>query len=284
MQETQVPFLGQEDPLEKEKATHSRALAWRLYSPWITELDTTKRLVYVSNLSLRPSRKLASVVSAGCVSHAEFPLPTPPARPGHYLRHGRVQVVHDHKHDGCSRPCPAGIPLHRIGPARGLAARPVEGQAPGTSGPASARPVPWPCQCGWPALASAEGAPPWSSHQRRCSGPAPPHHWTGSSPEEAHFTARSLYQGDKPSPRHSPHLQVGAEAVHVDVAVEPQLLGELGGQHLLDIRGEVAEGVLQRQLAGRWGGVVRVAGVQAPGGALPSGCAPVPLRRPRAQP
>ena len=35
MQETQVQFLGQEDPLEKEMATHSRILAWR--SPWTEE-------------------------------------------------------------------------------------------------------------------------------------------------------------------------------------------------------------------------------------------------------
>ena len=29
MQETQVRFLGREDPLEKEVATHSSILAWR---------------------------------------------------------------------------------------------------------------------------------------------------------------------------------------------------------------------------------------------------------------
>ena len=42
MQETWVPSLGQEDPLELEMATHSRMLAWRIqghrclagYSPW----------------------------------------------------------------------------------------------------------------------------------------------------------------------------------------------------------------------------------------------------------
>ena len=42
MQETQVQFLGWEDPLEKETATHSNILAWRIprsenlenYSPW----------------------------------------------------------------------------------------------------------------------------------------------------------------------------------------------------------------------------------------------------------
>ena len=32
MQETRVQSLGQEDPLEKEMATHSSVLAWRI--PW----------------------------------------------------------------------------------------------------------------------------------------------------------------------------------------------------------------------------------------------------------
>ena len=35
MQETWVWFLGQEDPLEKEMATHSRILAWKI--PWTEE-------------------------------------------------------------------------------------------------------------------------------------------------------------------------------------------------------------------------------------------------------
>ena len=35
MQETQVGFLGGEDPLEKGMATHSSILAWRI--PWIEE-------------------------------------------------------------------------------------------------------------------------------------------------------------------------------------------------------------------------------------------------------
>ena len=35
MQETQVPSLGQEDPLEEGMATHSRILAWRV--PWTAE-------------------------------------------------------------------------------------------------------------------------------------------------------------------------------------------------------------------------------------------------------
>ena len=54
MQETLVPSLGQEDPLEKGTATHSSILAWRI--PWTEEpgrllatgsqkmSDTTERL------------------------------------------------------------------------------------------------------------------------------------------------------------------------------------------------------------------------------------------------
>ena len=35
MQETRVQFLGQEDPLEREMATHSSTLAWEI--PWTKE-------------------------------------------------------------------------------------------------------------------------------------------------------------------------------------------------------------------------------------------------------
>ena len=53
MQETQVQSLGREDPLEKEMATHSSILAWKI--PWTEEpgwlqfmdhkeSDTTERL------------------------------------------------------------------------------------------------------------------------------------------------------------------------------------------------------------------------------------------------
>ena len=35
MQETQIQFLGQEDPLEKEMAVHSSTLAWKI--PWMKE-------------------------------------------------------------------------------------------------------------------------------------------------------------------------------------------------------------------------------------------------------
>ena len=51
MQETLVPFLGWEDPLEKRKTTHSSSLAWRIprtvYSPWgHEELDMTEQVSF----------------------------------------------------------------------------------------------------------------------------------------------------------------------------------------------------------------------------------------------
>ena len=53
IQETQIPSLGWEDPLEKGMATHSSISAWKIpwteepgsYSPWGgKESDTTERL------------------------------------------------------------------------------------------------------------------------------------------------------------------------------------------------------------------------------------------------
>ena len=42
VQETQVRFLGEENPLEKEMATHSSILAWRV--PWTKELGGLESL------------------------------------------------------------------------------------------------------------------------------------------------------------------------------------------------------------------------------------------------
>ena len=59
MPETRVPFLGWEDPLEKEMAIHSRTLSWKIpdagawwgYSPWGNkESDTTERLHFPLSL------------------------------------------------------------------------------------------------------------------------------------------------------------------------------------------------------------------------------------------
>ena len=42
IQETWVPSLGQEDPLEKKKATHSSTLVWRI--PWTEELGRVQSM------------------------------------------------------------------------------------------------------------------------------------------------------------------------------------------------------------------------------------------------
>ena len=48
MQETPVQSLGQEDPLEKEMATHSSIFAWRI--PWTEE---TGRLQSIGSQRVR---------------------------------------------------------------------------------------------------------------------------------------------------------------------------------------------------------------------------------------
>ena len=53
MQETRVRSLGQEDLLEKEMATHSSTLAWKI--PWMEEpgeSDTTEQLHSLTSLML----------------------------------------------------------------------------------------------------------------------------------------------------------------------------------------------------------------------------------------
>ena len=63
MQETQVRFLGQENPLEKEIATHSSVLGWEI--PW------TEKLGWLQSMGLQRVghdwRDLASVSSQTCI-------------------------------------------------------------------------------------------------------------------------------------------------------------------------------------------------------------------------
>ena len=95
MWETQVWFLGWEDPLEEEVATHSRILAWRI--AWTEELsklqprghkesDTTERLALSLSLLLPPtSSKLPSLfigtisVTFSLITHSNFSSPTQPS-------------------------------------------------------------------------------------------------------------------------------------------------------------------------------------------------------------
>ena len=50
VQETQVQSLGWEDPLEKEMATHSSILAWKI--PWAEELGRLQSMGSQSNYIL----------------------------------------------------------------------------------------------------------------------------------------------------------------------------------------------------------------------------------------
>ena len=51
MWETQVQSLGQEDPLEKEMATHSSILAWKF--PWTEEPGRLQSMWFQSQTRLR---------------------------------------------------------------------------------------------------------------------------------------------------------------------------------------------------------------------------------------
>ena len=83
LQETQVQSLGQEDPLEKEMATHSNILAWEIpqteqpesYSPWgHKELDTAEQLTLHFNQeqSLKGMRAV-SLMPKTVMTHSRAP-------------------------------------------------------------------------------------------------------------------------------------------------------------------------------------------------------------------
>ena len=74
MQETWVRSLGQEDPLEKEMATHSSILAWRI--PWTKEpggqqsvgsqdLDMTRQSLVAQTVKRLPTMRETLVQSLG---------------------------------------------------------------------------------------------------------------------------------------------------------------------------------------------------------------------------
>ena len=55
MQEMQVRYLGREDPLEKEMATHSSILAWEI--PWSEEPDRLQSMRSQSETQLSDYRQ-----------------------------------------------------------------------------------------------------------------------------------------------------------------------------------------------------------------------------------
>ena len=64
MQETPVRFLGQEDPLEKGKATHSSILAWR--TPW-TVHQVTKSQTRQSDFHFTSRRRDILTQATACM-------------------------------------------------------------------------------------------------------------------------------------------------------------------------------------------------------------------------
>ena len=55
MQEMQVQFLGREDPLEKEMATHSSILAWEI--PWAEEPGELKSMGVAKSQTLLSNKQ-----------------------------------------------------------------------------------------------------------------------------------------------------------------------------------------------------------------------------------
>ena len=97
MWETQVQSLGWEDPLEKEMATHSSILAWRIlwteelvgYSPWgRKESDTTEQLHFTfpgSSVGKEPACNagdMSSIPGVGKILQRRKWQPTPVSLPG----------------------------------------------------------------------------------------------------------------------------------------------------------------------------------------------------------
>ena len=70
MQETQVPSLGREDPLEERMATYSSILVWRIhgqrnlagYSPWVTNNPVSPLLPETQITHISVSKSVPSTV------------------------------------------------------------------------------------------------------------------------------------------------------------------------------------------------------------------------------
>ena len=63
MQETWVQSLGQEDPLEKGKATHSSILAWRI--PWTVQSMGSQRVTRLARELFSRIKILITSLTAG---------------------------------------------------------------------------------------------------------------------------------------------------------------------------------------------------------------------------
>ena len=94
MQETQVRFLGQEDPLEKEMATHSNILAWEI--PWTEAPGRLQSMGFQSGTQLNmhscPQYPFVCVFGSSILPLMDAWVATPavwvPVRPG-----GSVRII-----------------------------------------------------------------------------------------------------------------------------------------------------------------------------------------------
>ena len=81
MQQTWVQSLGWEDPLEKEMATHSSTLAWRI--PWTEEpgrlsgIAKKKACMMDTLLDLPSYLPNKNIQSKGCLGSRRLPIPDP---------------------------------------------------------------------------------------------------------------------------------------------------------------------------------------------------------------
>ena len=103
MQETWVQSLGWEDPLEKEMATHSSTLAWRIpwreepvgYSPWgHKELDTTERLHFHFHTTIMFKEAISEKAMTPHSSTLAWKIPQM-EEPGRLQSMGSQRVRHD---------------------------------------------------------------------------------------------------------------------------------------------------------------------------------------------
>ena len=65
MRETHIQSLGQEDPLERERATHSSILAWKI--PWMEEPGGL--LTFSITVAIAEFSRCADILSAALSQH-----------------------------------------------------------------------------------------------------------------------------------------------------------------------------------------------------------------------
>ena len=100
MWETWVRSLGQEDPLEKETATHSSILAWRI--PWTEELDGLQSTgSKESDMTERLHFHFLTYIS---ICHVVLVVKNPPANAGDMRDTSSIRESGRSPAEGCGNP------------------------------------------------------------------------------------------------------------------------------------------------------------------------------------